>query len=577
MSILKAKYGKAIALLLGIMLVFIITACDCQHEWMEATCKNVKTCCICGEQEGGLGEHKWLEATCSEPKRCFRCDITEGESLPHDFSEATCEEPKTCQNCGITEGDALEHSWLETIDSETQVCEECGIEKKKDLVQDSAEEEQIEVIAEAEEGKIPENSTFEIHYIDVGQADAALVLCDGKAMLIDGGNAEDSSLIYSYLEHQDVSHLEYIVATHGHEDHVGGLSGALNYATVGTAYCSVNNYDSEAFRDFVKYLDKQGKEITIPEVGEHFDLGSASIQIVAVNGDAADHNDASIILRIVYGDTSFLFTGDAEREAEQAALNSGYELESTVLKVGHHGSKNATEYVFLREVAPQYAVISVGEDNTYGHPTEDALSRLRDADVETYRTDLQGTIICVSDGTEVSITVSKNVDADTLAPTATIEQLESIVKKSVDKYNGSSDKKLVGKLVYSVISKTEVQLTYTASNTLSTDEEYLVDEAMDEILDFVLADIGTSNYSMAAEVYAEITINYEIYDGEQTPTTTEPEVEGTDYIGNINTKKFHYSWCSSVNQMNESNKYYYTGTRDEMIAMGYVSCKRCNP
>ena len=307
----------------------------------------------------------------------------------------------------------------------------------------------------------------------MGQADAALVLCDGRAMLIDGGNKGDSSLIYSYLKKHEVSHLDYIIATHGHEDHVGGLAGALNYATVGTAYCSVSSYDSEAFRDFVKYLNKQGKEITIPKPGDSFNLGSAFVQIIAVNGNASDPNNTSIILRIVYGDTSFLFTGDAEREAEQAALNSGYELESSVLKVGHHGSDSSTEYVFLRQVAPKYAVISVGENNTYGHPTEDALSRLRDAEVKTYRTDLQGTIICASDGTDVSFTVSKNMDADTLAPTATIEQLQDILKRSVDKYNGSSNKKLAGKLSYSVVNKTEVRLTYNASKSINSDEEYL--------------------------------------------------------------------------------------------------------
>lgn len=340
-------------------------------------------------------------------------------------------------------------------------------------------EKSLKVTKMQENEPLPENSYFEIHYIDVGQADSALVLCDGQAMLIDGGNGKDSTLIYSYLKSHDVSHLEYIVATHAHEDHVGGLAGALNYATVGTAYCSVDEYDSETFGDFVKYLAKQDKEITIPNVGENFKLGSADVEILAVNGNATDPNNASIVLQIKYGDTSFIFTGDAEREVEEKVLNSGYELESTVLKVGHHGSENATSYAFLRQVAPKYAVISVGEDNIYGHPTEDTLSRLRDADVKTYRTDLQGTIVCVSDGTEVSFSVDRNEDADTLALAATVEQLQ--------------------------------------------------------------------------------------------------EIEVTNYIGNINTYKFHYSWCSSVKQMKESNKYYYNGTRDEMIGKGYDPCQNCNP
>lgn len=261
---------------------------------------------------------------------------------------------------------------------------------------------------------VPQESSFEVHYIDVGQADAALVLCDGHAMLIDGGNAADSNLIYTYLKKHSVSHLDYIVATHAHEDHVGGLSGALNYATVGKAYCPVTSYDSKAFSNFVNNLSKQGISISVPKAGDYFHLGSAEVQILGPITSSGDANSTSIVLRIVYRETSFLFTGDAERAEERDILNAGYSLESTVLKVGHHGSDTSTTYPFLREIMPQYAVISVGKDNSYGHPTEDTLSRLRDADVTVYRTDMQGDIICTSDGKAVHFTVSRNANADTL-------------------------------------------------------------------------------------------------------------------------------------------------------------------
>ena len=248
---------------------------------------------------------------------------------------------------------------------------------------------------------------FEVHYLDVGQADASLIVCEDQAMLIDAGNAADSSLIYTYLKDHGIEHLNYIISTHPHEDHVGGLAGALNYASVDVAYSPVTEYDSRAFSSFVKYLDAQDVTITVPSPGDTFTLGSATAQIIGPIIASDDPNNMSIVCRIEYGDTSFLFTGDAEREEELEILETSYALESTVLKVGHHGSSSSTTYPFLRAVHPVYAVISVGADNTYGHPTDATLSKLRDADVTVYRTDLQGTIICRSDEKTVTFSTEK--------------------------------------------------------------------------------------------------------------------------------------------------------------------------
>lgn len=261
----------------------------------------------------------------------------------------------------------------------------------------------------------PEGSSFAVHFVDVGQADAALILCDGQAMLIDGGNAEDSNLLYTYLKKQNVSHLTYVVGTHAHEDHIGGIAGALNYATAGKVYSPVTDYDTKAFQNFKKAAQNRGCDLTVPKVGEAFSLGSANCEVLAVNTES-DTNNSSIVLRITYGEVSFLFTADAEREVEQVLLDRDAKLSSTVLKVGHHGSDSSTSYAFLREVSPAYAIISVGKDSTYGHPTEEVLSRLRDADVKTFRTDLQGDVICTSDGKTVTFTTDKNPDGDVFAP-----------------------------------------------------------------------------------------------------------------------------------------------------------------
>ncbi len=258
----------------------------------------------------------------------------------------------------------------------------------------------------------PSGGSFTVHFIDVGQADAALVLCDGQVMLIDGGNADDSSLMYSYLNRLGITRLDYVIGTHAHEDHIGGVAGALNYASATKAYCPVTSYDTRAFSNFRKAVERNGIGLTVPYVGEEFYLGSARCQILGVNS-TSDTNNSSIVLRIDYGSTSFLFTGDAEREAEQIILDRGYNLRADVLKVGHHGSASSTTYPWLRQIAPSYAVISVGKDNSYGHPTEAVLSRLRDADVKTFRTDMQGDIICTSDGQNVYFEVERNEGADT--------------------------------------------------------------------------------------------------------------------------------------------------------------------
>lgn len=248
-----------------------------------------------------------------------------------------------------------------------------------------------------------------VHFIDVGQADCALLVCDGQAMLIDGGNVDDSSLVVSYLQAQGVEELAYMVCTHAHEDHVGGLSGPLNTCTVDCVMAPVTWADSTAFSNFVKYTQAQGLEITVPQADSSFSLGGAVVTVLGPRREYEDTNNTSIVLRVDYGETSFLFTGDMESDAEADLLEDGCDLEATVLKVGHHGSSTSTSYTFLRQVMPEYAVISCGAGNSYGHPHQEVTSRLYDADVTVYRTDQQGTIVALSDGESVTFTTENAV------------------------------------------------------------------------------------------------------------------------------------------------------------------------
>ena len=254
---------------------------------------------------------------------------------------------------------------------------------------------------------VPDGSSFQVDYIDVGQGDSELVSCDGHYMLIDGGDVSCSSLMYSYLQKRGISNLDVVVCTHAHDDHVGGLSGALHYASASTVYCPVTRDNSNAFTDFVNTVESQGVTITVPKAGDSFNLGSALVQIIAPLSDYSDTNDTSIVLKVTYGQTSFLFTGDAAKESVDDLMSSGYDLYCTVLKVGHHGSEASTPARFLLQTQPKYAVISCGKDNPYGHPHKEVLERLSNAGVTVYRTDLNGTVTCKSDGKDVTFTTEK--------------------------------------------------------------------------------------------------------------------------------------------------------------------------
>ena len=259
---------------------------------------------------------------------------------------------------------------------------------------------------------------FEMHFIDVGQALSVLVECDGQYMLYDGGNVDDGSLIVSYLQSQGVEQLEYVFCSHAHEDHVGGLAAALAYFPAYHVYSPVTEASTKCFKDFVKYTQQQGLQVEVPAVGTTWPLGGATVTMVGPVAQYSDTNDTSIVLRIEYGSTSFLLTGDMEKTAETDLVNSGVNLRADVLQVGHHGSSTSTGYLFLNSVLPEMAVISCGVNNKYGHPHEETLSILRDAGVDVYRTDLQGTITIGSDGQNYTVGTEHFAEDAQLNPTA---------------------------------------------------------------------------------------------------------------------------------------------------------------
>ncbi len=249
------------------------------------------------------------------------------------------------------------------------------------------------------------SSSFNIHFLDVGQGDCALVECDRHYMLIDGGPVTAEDKVYNTLVDYSVNHLDILVVSHVHDDHVGGLAKALTYAsTIDLTLCTTDNTRSQAFEDFHRELITDDGKITVPRIGSKYKLGSATVEVLDYG---ADNND-SIVLLITYGETTYMFTGDMEHNMEERLCNKYSDnFPVSFLKVSHHGSDTSTSIRFLRMLMPKYAVISVGKNNKYGHPSESTISKLKQADVTYYRTDVDGDIHLSSDGRCISVITSK--------------------------------------------------------------------------------------------------------------------------------------------------------------------------
>ncbi len=248
---------------------------------------------------------------------------------------------------------------------------------------------------------------LKVHFIDVGQADAILIQQGSHLMLVDGGNRDDGPTVKNYLQKQGITSLDYVVGTHAHEDHIGGLAYIINNFKVGKVYFPKQTATTKTFKDFVTSVKNKGLGLTVPTIGESFNLGQANCKVLAPKSTSyEDGNDYSIVIKVSFGNNSFLLTADAEALSEKEMLSSGADLKSDLLKVAHHGSRTSTTSDFLSKVNPKYAVVSVGRDNSYNHPALDTMNRLKAKGIQVYRTDEQGSIVAISDGKEIRFNVS---------------------------------------------------------------------------------------------------------------------------------------------------------------------------
>jgi len=285
-------------------------------------------------------------------------------------------------------------------DSQSNITEtsvESKAENKTEEISDQQKQQQPTEMKEV-------SGTLTVHFIDVGQADSILINTGSAAMLIDAGNNADAGSVVSYINEQGIKTLDYIIGTHPHEDHIGGMDAVVNSFGIGKVILPKVQSNTKTFEDLLNAIANKGLKITSPVPGTKYILGETEFTILAPNGSGyEDVNDYSVVVKLQFGNTSFLLTGDASVQSEGEMLSKGFDLKADLLKVGHHGSRYSTSTDFLKAVSPKFAVISVGKDNSYGHPAEETINKILDAGIQLYRTDESGTIIATSDGDTIKI------------------------------------------------------------------------------------------------------------------------------------------------------------------------------
>ena len=242
---------------------------------------------------------------------------------------------------------------------------------------------------------------FELHLLDVGQGQSVLIEADGHYMLIDGGGRGASSFVVSYLKQQEIEHFDYVVLSHYEEDHMAGLIGVLSVFQADLLLAPGYAGGEELYQSFAAAALSNGCTIMHPKAGWQFQVGNADVEVIGPVREYSSENDSSLSVRITYGSTAYIICGDAEQQSETDMVESGTNLHADVYVVNHHGSSTSSTETYLDAIAPEYALISCGADNVYGHPMQETLQKLQNRGITLYRTDKQGTVIASSDGNEI--------------------------------------------------------------------------------------------------------------------------------------------------------------------------------
>lgn len=249
--------------------------------------------------------------------------------------------------------------------------------------------------------KLPEE--IKVHFIDIGQGDSILIQQGPKSMLIDTGPKENKDTLMEYLASQGIKKIDYLILTHQHSDHIGNAAKVIKNYPIGTIYMPDVTSSSNEFENMTQAINSKGLSITRPISGSSFTFGDTQCSILAPNSyKYEDENNYSIVLKMIYKNTSFLFAGDAQFISENEMINKGYDLSADVLKIGQHGNDKATSEEFLNKVTPKYAALSCAKNDSNDHPSKETMKLLKGKDIPVYRTDESGTIVCTSDGQNIT-------------------------------------------------------------------------------------------------------------------------------------------------------------------------------
>jgi competence protein ComEC len=250
---------------------------------------------------------------------------------------------------------------------------------------------------------ISSKNFIKVSYIDVNQGDSILVQVNHKNLLIDSGPIESVSKLMRYLRKQNIDKLDYVVATHPHEDHIGGMSAVIKKYPIRKFYAPKKITQTKTFENMVNSLKSKNLKIDVARPGINLDLGkSVRCEILApISNNYENLNNYSAVIKITYGNSKFLFMGDAEKLSENELLENGYDLSCDILKIGHHGSSSSSSKPFLDATNPKIAIISCGKNNDYGHPHHQTLNELKKRKIQIYRTDVDGSVVFLSDGNAI--------------------------------------------------------------------------------------------------------------------------------------------------------------------------------